>query len=397
MARTRNKLTARAVEALAKAGTPGKHGDGGGLYLRIDGTRRSWIYLYTWRGKPRVIGLGGYPHVPLQAARRARDRAEHLAQQGINPAEAGKPHGVTFGEEALAFLATKAPEWRNTEHRRQWRVTLETYCRSIWATPVDTIDTEAVLNVLQPLWRTIAETASRLRGRIEAVLDFAKAHGQREGENPARWRGHLDKLLPKRQKLSRGHFAAMPYAEVPTFMAALREREAIAAMALEFTILTAARRGEVLGARWAEIDFDARVWTVPAPRTKAGREHRVPLSGRAMGILKKLAGAETGEFIFPGRRLEGPLSSMALAQVLHRMNREGVTVHGFRSAFRDWCGEETHFPREIAEAALAHVTGDKTEAAYRRGDALEKRRALMEAWASYCEASTNVLPLRAIG
>ena len=199
------------------------------------------------------------------------------------------------------------------------------------------------------------------------------------------------------QKLSRGHFAAMPYAEVPAFVAVLREREALAAMALEFTILTAARSGEVLGATWEEIDFEAKVWTVPAPRTKAGREHRVPLSGRAMAILHRLAEAKTGKFVFFGRRASRPLSPMALTIVLHRMNREGVTVHGFRSAFRDWCGEETHFPREIAEAALAHVTGDKTEAAYRRDDALEKRRALMEAWASYCEASANVLTLRAKG
>jgi integrase len=265
----------------------------------------------------------------------------------------------------------------------------------LWSKPVEEIDTEAVLSVLQPLWQTIAETASRLRGRIEAVLDFAKAHGRREGENPARWRGHLDKLLPKRQKLSRGHFAAMPYAEVPTFMAALREREALAATALEFTILTAARSGEALGAHWVEIDFEAKVWNIPAARMKAAREHRVPLSGRALAILKKLSATRLNEFVFPGQQRGKPLSPMALTMVLRRMKRDAVTVHGFRSAFRDWCGEETHFPREIAEAALAHVTGDKTEQAYRRGDALEKRRALMDAWASYCEAASNVLPLRA--
>jgi integrase len=292
----------------------------------------------------------------------------------------------------LALLAAKAPEWRNAKHRAQWAMTLRTYAAPLWPVPVAEVDTAAVLSALQPVWQAKPETASRLRGRIEAVLDFAKAHGQREGENPARWRGHLDKLLPKRGKLTRGHHAAMAYREIPAFMARLRERDAIAALALEFTILTAARTGEALGAQWREVDFEAKVWTVPAPRMKAGREHRVLLSGQAMEILKKLAGAKTGEFIFPGQRLERPLSSMALAMVLRRLKMEGVTTHGFRSAFRDWCGEETSFPREIAEAALAHVTKDKTEAAYRRGDALQKRRALMEAWASYCEAGCNVLP-----
>jgi integrase len=343
------------------------------------------------------MGLGGYPLVPLAAARRARDRAEQLLRQGINPAEAGKPHGATFGEATEALLAAKAPEWRNAKHRAQWAMTLRTYAAPLWPVPVAEVDTAAVLTALQPVWQAKPETASRLRGRIEAVLDFAKAHGRRDGENPARWRGHLDKLLPKRQKLTRGHFAAMAYREVPAFMATLRGREGIAAMALEFCILTAARSGEVLGARWAEIDLEAKVWTILAKRTKAGREHRVPLSGRALAILGRLAEAKTGDFIFAGQRLDRPLSPMALTMVLRRMNIEGVTVHGFRSAVRDWCGEETSFPREICEAALAHVTGDKTEAAYRRGDALEKRRALMEAWASYCEASSNVLPLRAIG
>jgi Phage integrase central domain/Arm DNA-binding domain len=232
LARTRNKLTARAAETLAKAGKRGKHSDGGGLYFRIDGRRRNWIYLYTWRGKPRVMGLGGYPLVPLAAARRARDRAEHLLRQGINPAEAGKPYGATFGEEALAFLAAKAPEWRNAKHRAQWAMTLRTYAAPLWPVPVAEVDTAAVLTALQPVWQAKPETASRLRGRIEAVLDFAKAHGRRDGENPARWRGHLDKLLPKRQKLTRGHFAAMAYREVPAFTATLRGREGIAAMAL---------------------------------------------------------------------------------------------------------------------------------------------------------------------
>jgi integrase len=256
--------------------------------------------------------------------------------------------------------------------------------------PVDLIDTAAVLSVLQPIWARIPETASRLRGRIEAVLDFAKANGLRSGENPAAWRGHLALILPKRQRLSRGHHAAMPYAEVPAFVAELRERETIHALALEFLILTAARSGEVLGARWAELDLDAKVWIVPATRMKAGRE-RVPLSERAMAILERMAEIRTGDLVFPGRRRRRPLSGVALAALV-----PGATVHGFRSAFWDWCGEATSFSREVAEQALAHATGGAVEQAYRRGDALEKRRALMQAWAQFCEpgAAGNVVPIR---
>jgi integrase len=262
--------------------------------------------------------------------------------------------------------------------------------------PVDEVDTEAVLAVLRPLWQSRTETASRLRGRIEAVLDGAKAQGLRQGENPARWRGHLDKLLPKRQKLSRGHFAAMPYPDVPEFIDKLREREATAAMGLEFLILTAARSGEVLGARWSEIDLESKVWTIPAARMKAGREHRVPLSGRAMAILTRLAEAKTGEHIFSGQRPGKPLSPASLTMALRRLQINRATIHGFRSSFRDWAGNETHFPRELAEAALAHVIGDKSEQAYRRSDALEKRRTLMEAWADYCEPkdASNVVALK---
>ena len=259
------------------------------------------------------------------------------------------------------------------------------------------MDTEAVLGVLQPIWQTTPETASRLRGRIETVLDAARAKGHiaRNEANPARWRGHLDKLLSKRQKLTRGHHAAMAFDDVPEFIGKLRERPAIAAMALEFLILTAARSGEVLGARWAEMDMVAKVWTVPAARMKAGREHRVPLAGRALAILDEAVKGRTGEFVFSGQRADKHLSGMAMEMLLRRMKAASVTVHGFRSSFRDWCGEATSFPREIAEAALAHVSGDATERAYRRGDALEKRRTLMEAWANYCEPTlgSNVVPM----
>jgi integrase len=283
--------------------------------------------------------------------------------------------------------------FRNDKHKAQWKSTLETYAASLWSKPVDTIATDDVLAVLKPIWQVKAETASRLRGRIEKVLDAAKAKGYRNGENPARWRGHLDHLLPKQSKLARGHHAAMPYEKVASFIGELRQREATAALALEFCILAAARSGEVLGARWSEVDLDKKIWSVPAERMKAGRMHRVPLSDRAVTILKKLSGM--GEFIFVGQKPGKPLSNMALEMVLRRMKVDD-TVHGFRSSFRDWAGNESYFPREIVETALAHVIGDKAEQAYRRSDALEKRRKLMEAWASYCEpkANSNVLHLQ---
>jgi integrase len=393
------KLSARAA-ATAK---PGRHGDGRGLWLVVSGTgARKWVFRFTFAGRVTEMGLGNAA-VSLAQARDKAAEARKVIAAGRNPIEArrqaeriaaGKP---TFGQCADALLAAKASEWRNEKHRQQWVMTLETYAAPLRSRPVDEIDTEAVLGVLQPLWRTTPETASRLRGRIEAVLDAARAKGHiaRNEANPARWRGHLDKLLPKRQKLTRGHLAAMPFDDVPEFIATLRERKAIAALALEFAILTAARSGEVLGARWAEIDLDAKVWTIPAVRMKAGREHRVPLSGRATAILETLAAARTGDFVFPAQKAGKSLSGKAMEMVLRRMKVDGVTVHGFRSAFRDWCGETTSFPREIAEAALAHVAGDATERAYRRGDALEKRRKLMEAWANFCEpkAGSNVLSM----
>ena len=260
---------------------------------------------------------------------------------------------------------------------------------------MDTVATDDVLAVLKPIWTAKAETASRVRGRIEKVLDAAKAKGFREGENPARWRGHLDHLLPRPSKLARGHHAAMPYDEVAAFVADLRGREALAALALELCILTAARSGEILGMRWEEIDLEKKVWTVPAHRMKAGREHRVPLSQRAADILARLGEARSGDFVFPGQRRDKPLSNKAMEMMLRRMNIENATMHGFRSSFRDWAGNETGYPRELIETALAHVIGDKAEQAYRRSDALEKRRQLMEAWASYCAAdpAQKVVPM----
>lgn len=387
------KLSARA----AATTKPGRYGDGRGLYLVVSQTgARKWIFRFTFGGRVTEMGLGNAA-ISLSAARDKADEARRLVASGTNPIEAqreakrlsvGKP---TFGQCADALVEAKSSEWRNEKHRAQWKMTLGEYARPLRGVPVDQVDTEAVLGVLQPIWQAKPETASRLRGRIESVLDAARAKGHiaRNEANPARWRGHLDKLLPKRQKLTRGHHAAMAFDDVPQFVGRLREREATAAMALEFCILTATRSGEVLGARWSEIDLVTKIWTIPDARMKAAREHRVPLSCRALAILETLAEAKTSDFVFAGQKAGKPLSGMAMEMVLRRMKSEAVTVHGFRSAFRDWCGESTTFPRELAEAALAHVAGDATERAYRRGDALEKRRGLMEAWANFCEPDTG--------
>jgi integrase len=291
---------------------------------------------------------------------------------------------------------TLALGFRNEKHRAQWKSTLRNYCRALWSLPVDAVDTSQVLAVLKPIWQAKGETASRLRGRIEKVLDAAKARGFRSGENPARWRGHLDHLLPARQKLTRGHHAAMPYAEVPAFFVDLRERQAMAALALEFLILTAARSGEVKGARWCELDLRNCVWEVPAERMKAGRPHSIPLTGRALEIIETARAAQTSDYLFPGQTEGQPLSVMAFDMLLRRMGKN-VTTHGFRSSFRDWAGNETSFPRELAEHALAHVIGDKAEQAYRRSSALERRRELMEAWSAFCDPTSrqNVVQLGA--
>jgi integrase len=389
------RLTARKV-ATAKAG---KYSDGGNLYLIVSETgARKWVLRFTWRGRPKEMGLGTPAMVPLADARENAATARRKIAQGLNPIDERKRTGgvPTFGEVADEVREALSAGFRNEKHKAQWRSTLETYAAPLRAKPVDTVATDDVLAVLKPIWTTKAETASRVRGRIEKVLDAAKAKGFREGENPARWRGHLDHLLPKPSKLSRGHHAAMPYDEVAGFVADLRGREALAALALELCILTAARSGEVLGMRWDEIDFEKKVWTVPAHRMKAGREHRVPLSQRATDILARLGEGRSGDFVFPGQRSEKPLSNMAMEMMLRRMKIENATTHGFRSSFRDWAGNETGYPRELIETALAHVIGDKAEQAYRRSDALEKRRQLMEAWASYCttDPAQKVVPIR---
>jgi integrase len=393
MARKINRLNARSVATIKKFG---RHADGGGLYLSVspNGGRR-WTFLYRWHGKPTEIGFGSARDVTLARARELATGARIRLAQGVNPKDARKPAaGATFGECADRLVEAMRPSWRNEKHASQWQMTLGNYAFSIRRLPVADVSVDAVLEVLKPIWGSKPETASRLRGRIEKVLDAAKAQGLRFGENPARWRGHLDHLLPKPSKLTRGHHAAMPYADVPAFMSDLKAREAVAARALEFTILTATRSGEVLGARWEEIDLDRGVWTVPPQRMKGGREHRVPLSGRALEILRAMHEVRSGEFVFPGQRANKPLSHMAMEMMLRRMKIEGATVHGFRSAFRDWAGNETGYPRELIETALAHVIGDKAEQAYRRSDALEKRRDLMAAWAAYCAKTNTVVPLR---
>jgi integrase len=383
MARKINRLNARAVVAIS---TRGRHADGGGLYLSIspNGGRR-WVFLYRWHGKPTEIGFGSARDVTLARARELASQARANLAEGINPKDTRKPSGgATFGECAERVIEAMRPSWRNDKHAAQWKMTLREYAAPLRRLPVERITTDDVLSVLKPLWSIKPETASRLRGRIERVLDAAKAQGLRSGENPARWRGHLNQLLPKRQRLARRHHAAMRYADVPSFMADLQSRQAGAALALEFAILTAARSGEVLGARWEEFDLDNAVWTVPAERMKGGREHRVPLSRRALKIVKAIFEDRNADFAFANKDANKPLSATALSKLLRRMKIENATVHGFRSTFRDWAAECTNFSNEVCEAALAHTVGNKVEAAYRRGDLFDKRRNLMDAWAAYC-------------
>ena len=403
MPRLLNRLTDRAINSTKI--TPGRHADGGGLYLVVDrpggkDAAKRWVFLYRKDGRLREMGLGGLLNVPLTRARAEAEKWRLVlgdrANRGDPIAERKRASGgiPTFGDFADKFIDAKEAGWRNDKHRAQWRMTLTEYAASLRKKPINDIATEDVLSVLKPIWTEKPETAARLRGRIERVLDAARAAGHRTGENPARWRGHLDQLLAKRQKLSRGHHAAMPYDEVPAFVVGLRDRP-IAARALEFCILTACRTGEVIAARWDEIDFDLKLWIVPAARTKAAREHRVPLSGRALAILREMETGRTGEYVFPGQRPRRPLSNMAFEMLLRRIDSP-YTAHGFRSSFRDWAGDKTTFPREVAEAALAHAIGNETEAAYRRSDALEKRRKLMDAWAAFCVSAPGgkVVPLR---
>jgi integrase len=397
MARQTERLTDLTVRQKSKSGA---YADGRGLYLQVSPSEtKSWLFRYMLSGRERWMGLGPYSDVTLAAARDKALECRQMLRDGVDPIEnrrttkaaaklmAGK--NIIFQECAEDHIEAHRPGWRNPKHAAQWRSTLETYAYPIIGqVPVGDIDTGLVIRVLKPIWQTKTETANRLRQRIEAVIDGAIALGLRSGDNPARWRGNLQKLLPRQSKVSRvRHFKAMAYSDIPVFFRDLRQRDAISARAMAFSILTAARSGEVRGVTWDEIDMDQAIWTIPEERTKAGRPHRIPLSSEAMAVLYEMKAVKIDgeERIFPGRRPGRQMSENTMRKFLQNdMKRDGLTVHGFRSTFRDWTAEQSSFPREVAEAALAHALKDKTEAAYQRGDLLEKRRELMEAWADYC-------------
>jgi integrase len=395
MARGTHKLSALDVQ---KKTGPGYYGDGGGLWLRITDTgTKSWMFRYMQNGRARYMGLGPVELVPLKEARQSALEARRLLFDGVDPIEqrrSGKAtaspqptNAMTFRQCAEKYIAAHEAAWKNPVHRAQWRSSLENYCYAAFGDkPIATLDTAQVMAVLEPIWPTKTETAKRTRGRIEAVWDWAKVRGHCHGENPARWRGHLQRLLPAPSKVRRvKHHAALAYTDLPALMRDLDRNGSMSAYALRFTILTAARTGETIGAHWTEFDLQGRVWTVPGERMKSGRPHRVPLSDSAVAALQMLdpfGSGSKGDYVFPGAN-GAPLSNMAMAELLKGL-RPGLTVHGFRSSFKDWATEVTDHARDIVEAALAHIVGDKVEAAYRRGDALEKRRALMADWADFC-------------
>ena len=382
-------LNTKKVEAAA----PGRHGDGRGLFLFVKPSgARSWVLRYQVSGRRRDLGLGAYPDVSLAMARDRAAEARRLIADGEDPiAKKRQAKPKTFREAALELIESKRPGWKNAKHAAQWTSTLEAYVfPKIGAVQVAQIGTADVIATLKPIWAEKPETANRVRQRIEAVIDYASALGIRAGDNPARWRGNLDHLLPKPKKVRAvKHHPALPHAEIADFMAQLEAREGVAARALAFTILTAARSGETRGMTWGEVDLDAKVWTIPQERMKAAKEHRVPLTDAAIALLGPKG--EDAALIFGSEAKPGkPISDMSMTAVLRRMGRDGITVHGFRSTFRDWAGETTGFPREVIEAALAHGIKDKAEAAYARSDLFDKRRKLMEAWAVFASIPAGV-------
>ena len=400
MPRKAQELSPLAVGRLTE---PGHHAVGGvaGLYLFVKDTgARSWVLRTMIGAKRRHVGLGGFPDVTLAMAREKARKARDAVVEGIDPIaqrraaasalRASQVAETTFKQAAESYIKAHGDTWKNAKHEQQWTNTLTTYAYPVVGhLGLQHIGQEHILKILEPIWKDKTETASRLRGRLEVVLDWATVRGYRKGDNPARWKGHLDKLLAAPGKIQKvEHHRALPIADMPKFMTALREREGLSARALEFTILTAVRSGETRGATWAEIDKKAKVWTIPAERMKAGKEHRVPLSTTALKLLEKLAQGKPGDFVFPAPR-GGALSDMALTAVMRRMKVDAVP-HGFRSTFRDWAAEHTNYPREIAEQALAHALESKVEAAYRRGDALEKRRQLMMEWATFVGSATTI-------
>jgi integrase len=392
--RSLSRLNALTVGRLKE---PGMYADGGGLYLQVSrsGTK-SWIFRFAMNGREREMGLGPLHTIGLSDARLFATEARKLKLLGQDPIEARRAkreakkledaRALTFKQASATYIKANKAGWKNAKHAAQWEATLATYAEPVFgALPVAAVDTSLVLKALEPIWSEKAETASRLRGRIESVLDWATARGYRKGENPARWRGHLEKLLPARSRVKTvEHHAALPYRDLPAFMQALRAQAGVGARALEFAILTAGRTGEVIGATWDEIDLEAATWTIPKERMKARRDHRVFLCDSALAVLRPLYEARESDFVFPGGKKDKPLSNMTLLATLKRMKRHDLTAHGFRSTFRDWAAEMTDYPAEVVEMALAHVVGNKVEAAYRRGDLFEKRKGLMGDWDTAC-------------
>jgi integrase len=373
----------RLTVAKVKAAAPGKHADGANLWLQVGPSgSKSWLLRFTLNGRTREMGLGPYPLISLSEARDKAVAQRRLLLDGIDPIvarDAKQParDPITFGAAAKQYIAGHEKSWKSGDHARQWRNSLDRYVLpAIGERPISAVDTHDVLTIVEQLWQDKTETATRVLNRMSLILDWATARKLRIGDNPARWKGHLDAVLPKRSKVQKViNHSALPYARLPQFMTALRQQSEIGARAAELMILTATRTGEVRFAAWSEIELDGRLWIIPAARMKVERDHRVPLSGPAIALLSRLP--RDRDLVFPG------LGQHAILKALKRANSE-ITAHGFRSTFRDWCAEQTSFPSEVAEMALAHAVGDKVEAAYRRGDLFEKRQQLMDAWARHC-------------
>lgn len=403
------KLTQKLTDLKVRKGIePASYPDGNGLYLQIRKSgAKDWFYRYEVGGRGRKKGLGSYPTISLQDAREAAHECRILRKNGIDPVEHFQKlqkeqvllerKVMTFKECAEAYIDARKPEWKNEKHQYQWSQSLTSYAYPyIGDLSVQEINLSLVLKVLEPIWQTKTETASRVRQRIESILDWAKVREYREGENPARWRGHLDKLLPSPKKIQKVvHQPAMDYMDVPEFYKAIRTNQAVSKLALVFIVLTATRSKETRFARWSEIDFKNKVWTIPEERTKSGREQRVPLTGEMISRLKQAESIKLGDFVFPSTKARQGISDTAVRKQLQDKHAD-LTVHGFRSSFRDWCAEMTNYPRELAEKALGHVLTDKVEAAYQRGDMFEKRRKLMESWNDFCvngQATGDVVPI----
>jgi integrase len=401
-------LSAKKIEHLKKVGY---HADGDNLYMQVTSSNaKSWIFRFSFDGKRREMGIGPYPEITLEKARESAIELRRLVKAGIDPIEqrkadqaakrAERNNAVTFAYCAKQYIESHRHGWKNVKHAQQWENTLEQYAYPvIGETIIKDVDTALIMRILQSIWLTKNETAGRLRGRLENILDWAAVQGFRAVENPARWKGHLDNLLASPGKVQkRNHFKALSYSEINALILALRANGSVSAKALEFLILTAARTGEIIGAKWDEIDFDNQLWIVPADRMKAGREHRIPLSSRAFEIVKQMQALKTNDAIFPGRSKGGFLSNAAMDKLLQQTLGIDATVHGMRSTFRDWASERTAYPPEVCEMALAHTIRNQAEAAYRRGDLIEKRRNLMEDWLKFCntatDASGEVIPFK---